>query len=178
MSQISSFSKTNSQKQFLSRLKNNKSLKNYFHNLNQLKKVDFNIHLAIFREPFLEYILEGKKTIETRFSMNRCAPYKKVKAGDLIFLKKSGGPVVGICRVNTTWDYILTPESWKEIKVEYAKAICAENPEFWEKRKSANFATLIMIDSVKEIEPIDYKKRDRRGWVVLSEIRNQLSFTY
>lgn len=40
------------------------------------------LHLAVFVEPYLGYILEGKKTVESRFGMRRSAPYGQVAAGD------------------------------------------------------------------------------------------------
>lgn len=33
-----------------------------------------NIHLGVFSEPYLTYMLKGEKTIESRFSKNRIAP--------------------------------------------------------------------------------------------------------
>src|SRR5215210_2794220 len=61
------------------------------------------IHLAVFVEPFLDYVLDGSKTVESRFSVNRCAPFGKVSPGDMVLLKRAGGPVVGIARVRTVW---------------------------------------------------------------------------
>ena len=49
------------------------------------------LHLAIFREPFLTKIFSGVKKIESRFSLNRCAPYSEVNKGDLVFIKKISG---------------------------------------------------------------------------------------
>ena len=34
-----------------------------------------NVHVAIVNEPFLGYIKNGKKTIESRFTKNKIAPY-------------------------------------------------------------------------------------------------------
>ena len=65
------------------------------------------VHLAIFVEPYLELVLAGKKTIESRFSANRCPPYNAVKKGDLLLLKRSGGPVVGVATVGQVWSYDL-----------------------------------------------------------------------
>lgn len=50
-------------------------------------------HIAILRQPFFDMILNGTKTIESRFSMNKCAPYNMVKAGDIILLKETGKDV-------------------------------------------------------------------------------------
>jgi hypothetical protein len=57
----------------------------------------FTLHLAIFREPYLTSIMEGKKTIETRFAKRPCAPYQRISAGDIIVLKRASGGIVGIC---------------------------------------------------------------------------------
>lgn len=137
-----------------------------------------NIHLAIFIEPFLQWIIEGKKVVESRFSVNKCAPYQKILKGDLIVLKKSGGPIVAIAKASTIWFYNLDPDSWRDIKDNFAKLICAQDPSFWESRKSASYATLIKLENVFKIqEPFPFPKRDRRGWIVLknaSELKLEL----
>jgi hypothetical protein len=126
------------------------------------------IHLAVFTEPYLGYILAGQKTIESRFSITRKAPYEQVSPGDLILLKKTGGPICGFCRVTNVWFYQLTPKSFVEIQRQFSKQICAQDPQFWESRREAQFATLMRIDDVAEIPPIAVSKKDRRGWVVLN----------
>lgn len=40
------------------------------------------IHLAILTEPYLEWILSGKKTVESRFSIHRVPPFGVVSPGD------------------------------------------------------------------------------------------------
>jgi len=70
------------------------------------------IHLAVFVEPFLGYVLDGSKTVESRFSVNRCAPFGKVNRHDVVLLKRAGGPVVGLAQVRTVWSYLLEESSW------------------------------------------------------------------
>ncbi|NEO46376.1 MAG: ASCH domain-containing protein [Moorea sp. SIO4A3] len=137
------------------------------------ESVSFRLHLAIFVEPYLQFILDGEKTVDSRFSTRRFAPYNRVEKGDVVLLKKSSGPIVGICQVSYVWFYELDPESWRTIKG-FADAICAQDPDFWKQREAASFATLMRIQNVKPIEPIKFVKRDRRGWVVLHERSNQL----
>ena len=48
------------------------------------------IHLAIFNEPFLSLVFNGKKKIESRFSINRICPYGKIKKGDNLILSSFG----------------------------------------------------------------------------------------
>jgi hypothetical protein len=134
----------------------------------------FTLHLGIFVEPYLQFILEGKKTIESRFATRRFAPYDRVKQGDVLLLKQSCGPIVGICQVTHSWFYQLDPESWETIRRDFAQDLCAQDPEFWQQRQAACYATLMRINSVKTIKPIPFSKRDRRGWVVLQSCDRQL----
>ncbi|NVM29292.1 MAG: ASCH domain-containing protein [Candidatus Helarchaeota archaeon] len=132
------------------------------------KGTNFLIHLAIFVEPYLKYILEGKKTVESRFSVNRIAPYKKVHRGDIVLLKRSGGPIVGLCMITDVWFYRLDPKTWLNIKKEFSQYLCVQDPSFWSARENASYATLMKLGHIIRIEPTIYKKRDRRGWVVLN----------
>ena len=129
------------------------------------------VHLAVFVEPFLQFILSGRKTVESRFSLHLCPPHNRVQKGDIILLKKSGGPVVGISEVASVWFYELDPLSWKAIHEKFSKALCADNTDFWRKRKRAAYATLMRLSRVTRIHPIRCDKRDRRGWVVLASDR-------
>ncbi|WP_368563148.1 hypothetical protein [Pseudoxanthomonas sp. UTMC 1351] len=127
---------------------------------------DWSLHVAVFQEPFLTWLLDGRKTVESRFSQNQVAPFGEVQAGDVIAIKKVGGPIVGICMVGATWSYRLDPKTWLQIRDRFARVICAENDEFWEARREARFATLISVDHVRPTSDIAYPKNDRRGWVV------------
>ena len=124
-------------------------------------------HLAILVEPFLQFVIEGRKPVESRFSSRKCAPYDAISANDLILLKRSGGPIVGVCEVSKVWFYELDPQSWRSIRKEFAVAMCAQDPSFWNSRENAAYATLLHLGRVKAVPPICCSKRDRRGWVVL-----------
>jgi shikimate kinase len=126
------------------------------------------IHLAVFSQPFLEYVLKGTKTIDSRFSANRIAPYQHVFTGDIILIKQTGGPVVGICGVGQAWFYELEPDTLKNIKQQFGKHICADE-EFWRSRRKRSFGTLILLKDVRPITPLPIDKRDRRGWVTVKK---------
>ena len=135
----------------------------------------YDLHLAILVEPYLQFVLEGIKTVESRFSTRRYPPYQRVKIGDVILLKRSSGPIVGICEVSGVWFYRLDPSSWALIRTEFTQALCAQDPDFWRSRENASFATLMRIQNVTRVSPIKCEKRDRRGWVVLTANRHVLS---
>ena len=78
--------------------------------------VDFAWHLAVFIEPFLTFVLDGKKKVESRFSINEAAPYRKVHRGDVILIKWSGGPVVGIAEAAEVSSYQIDQDSLRDIR--------------------------------------------------------------
>lgn len=135
--------------------------------LRDLEICGLGLHLAVMVEPYLGLVLDGRKTVESRFSSRRCPPYQRVGRGDILLLKRAGGPVCGVCEVSDVWSYRLDPQSWHEIRGEFSHALCANDPEFWRVRQSANFATLMRIVHVRKVRPTPVPKRDRRPWVVL-----------
>lgn len=124
------------------------------------------IHLGIFVEPFLSFLLEGQKTVESRFSANRQAPFQVAHENDILLVKASGGPIVGICRIVTAWYYHLDEASWADIK-SYSHLLCIQDPLFWQQKAAASYASLLSIDKVSVVSPVSFPKRDRRGWMVL-----------
>jgi hypothetical protein len=134
------------------------------------------VHLAVLVEPYLEFILQGRKTVESRFSIHRVAPYRQVGQHDVILLKRAGGPIVGVCQAENVWFYKLTPTSLDEIASRFGRAICPVDDQFWTDRRHAGYATLIKLSRVHRTEPLAFPKKDRRGWVVLkhSELQDTL----
>ena len=124
------------------------------------------IHLAIFIEPYLTYVLEGRKTVESRFSITRQAPFEQVKAGDIVVLKKTGGPVCGLCRIANVWSYRLDAKTWPEIE-RFSEALCMDSSNFWTKKRRASFATLMQVENVRSLEEFEIAKGDPRSWVVV-----------
>ena len=131
-------------------------------------------HLGVFTHGWIDLILEGWKTIESRFTKTRCAPFGLVQEGDVLYLKESGGHILGmatVAKVETFED--LTPEKKQALFKEHHRAIfyniwiqsIDEMPEKW---KTAKHATLIHLkDVVRFKTPVAFKKNDRRAWVVL-----------
>jgi hypothetical protein len=125
------------------------------------------VHLAVFVEPFLRFLLDGQKTVESRFSIHRRPPFGRVQAGDIVLVKESGGPIVAVARVSDVWYYELDATAWAFIRTRFAKQLCVE-PEFWKSKADSCYATLMQFSRVDRLQPISCMKRDRRGWVVLA----------
>jgi hypothetical protein len=132
------------------------------------KATKVGVHLAVFVGPYLEAILDGRKTVESRFTVHRCTPYGRVQRGDIIILKKSGGPVIGLALAGKAEYYELTPSVFNELRSRFARQLFAEDDDFWTLRAEKRFATLIEIDDTVQIDTLAIDKRDRRGWVTYS----------
>jgi len=133
------------------------------------------IHLAIFSEPFLSLVFSGRKTVESRFSRNRCAPYGEIDDGDIILLKEVGGPICGVALAKRTWFYDLVTEPIGRIRERFGGGICADDA-FWSACADALYATVIELDATASLAPVRCDKRDRRGWVSLRS--RQRAFTF
>lgn len=127
-------------------------------------------HLAIFSGNTAELILQGKKTIESRFSKLRIAPFGVVSTGDLVYIKPSGEEIIGQFRVKKVISYDgLTTEDMLSLRKEFGAQVMADE-DYWKGRMGSRYGTLIFIgDSARFItSPIRLTKKDLRGWVVLS----------
>ena len=127
-------------------------------------------HLAIFKGGGAEKILGGEKTIESRFSKNRIAPFGVISSGDLVYIKPSGKDIIGQFRVKKVIFFDnLEIGDIREIMEKYNKELSVDEG-YWQSKENAKFGTLIFIgDSARFItSPIKIPKKDLRGWVVLS----------
>ncbi len=126
------------------------------------------------RSSAIEAILSGQKTIETRFSKHKIAPYGEVRAGDLIYMKIPGGDIVGQFKAKKVFYFEgLTAGDVDKILQEYGKQISVgyalEDEKYLEIKKSSHFGTLIFIEQSERFitSPIKIQKHDLRGWMVL-----------
>jgi hypothetical protein len=131
------------------------------------RSLGFSWHLAVFVEPFLSYVLDGSKTVESRFSVNRTEPYRRVAVGDAVLIKSSGGPIVAVAEVRQAAFYQLDREQLDLIRERFGPELRVEGEAFWEDRKECCFATIVGLGNVHRIEPVECDKRDKRGWVRL-----------
>lgn len=124
------------------------------------------VHLAILQEPYLGLIMDGRKTIESRFTAHRVLPYEAAGTGDVVLLKRSGGPVLGAFRVALAEFFALSPETWPKVHARVA-GICPQTSDFWESRADKRYASLLHVGDVRSLPAADFKKRDQRAWIVL-----------
>lgn len=134
-------------------------------------------HLAIFSPSVIEALFNGIKTIESRFSKNKTAPYLQVSVGDVVYIKPSGEDIIGQFMVKKVlflegytkqdFDELITAH-WSKIGWGNKKE---EDRFIKEKREESRYVTLLWIDQVEKFitPPVRIRKSDNRAWVVLDK---------
>ena len=131
-----------------------------------------NSHLVILKKPYLEAILDGGKTVESRFAKTKLAHFGRVLPGDKLFLKESSGPVCAVAKAAAVKNFeSLTPQRIIEIKRRYNQHIKGSD-EYWKSKADCRFGLLVWLKDVEPIKPVRICKKDWRGWVVLTEKEN------
>lgn len=130
-----------------------------------------NYHLALFTKGYIDLILNGSKTIESRFSKIKCAPYNKVSKGDLIYMKEISGPIKGIFVVEEVQTFTdLTHDDVNAIDMANREDIFGTNlfTAHIKRWKECRYATLMKVGKrIQVVHPPYYDNKGRSAWKVL-----------
>lgn len=123
-----------------------------------------------------EAILSGKKTIETRFSKNRIAPFGEVGIGDIVYMKLPGKEIIGQFRVKKVFNYeglelVDVDKIFSDFSAQVSVGDTLEDAKYHQEKRKSSFGTLIFIGESERFitSPIRIKKKDQRGWAVLGK---------
>ncbi|MHC4124030.1 MAG: ASCH domain-containing protein [Planctomycetota bacterium] len=129
-------------------------------------------HLVILKRPYLDLIVEGKKTIESRFTKTKREPFGQISIGDKLFLKESSGCVCATAVVSAVESSEnLTLAEILSIKQKYNSRICGGD-EYWESKMDCKYGVLVWLKDVEKMRSVRINKKDWRAWVVLSKKEN------
>lgn len=109
-------------------------------------------HLVILRPPYLDMILSGEKTVESRLSRHRHPAATRCAPGDLLYLKRAGGDIEGRARVTRIDHYDgLDADGLRALAEQWAGRVAATEPDDWYQRmnrdaRHALFFTLADIE--------------------------------
>ncbi|MEK6964575.1 MAG: hypothetical protein AABX70_09245 [Nanoarchaeota archaeon] len=135
-------------------------------------------HIAIMKKSWklLPKILSGDKTIESRWYMNKSAPWDKIKAGETVYFKDSGDPVTVKAQVSEVKQFDLRHTLLSKILEQYGSKskICLSNPDpdspYF---KGKNYCILIFLKEVEPIKPFDINKKGfgiSSAWLCVKDI--------
>ena len=122
-------------------------------------------------------ILDGRKKIESRWGVNRCAPWGKVKTGDKVFFKNSGEPVTVSAKVVKIREFEnLDLKKIRSILEKYGgddgiSISSLEHTVNWARNKK--YCTLIYLENVKKVKPFNINKKgfgSGAAWLTVENI--------
>lgn len=127
-------------------------------------------HIAIMsHRSLLDKIVAGEKTIESRFSRVKSPPFGQIKAGDKVYFKLSGGPVLGYARVAQVEEFEnLTPQQIEDLAAKYRDGL-ALSEDFLARKMESKYASLLFLEDVSACEPWTFKQDGRSGWIILDQ---------
>ena len=109
------------------------------------------IHVAVVHSPYLDAILSGRKTIESRLSKVRCDPFGVIFVGERLYFKARGGAVLATAVADRVHSFDeLTAKRVAALRREFGPAIGAQ-PDYWKAKQTARFATLVTLAEVEHV---------------------------
>lgn len=143
-------------------------------------------HVAILRKSkikqgdnLLEQILSGTKTIESRWYVNKIAPWGKIKTGDTVYFKNSGEPVVAKAKVKKVLQFELnTLEIARDIIRNYGKQISPKISEkeflkWYKEQPKKKYCILIFLEKSLRIPSFSITKKgfgSACAWLTVKDI--------
>ena len=132
-------------------------------------------HLAILNKKLnlLQKIISGKKTIESRWYVNRKAPYGCIKKGDVVYFKNSGEPVAVKASVSSVLQFDdLTDAKILQILKEYGNKLGVDE-SYASNLKGKKYCILVFLENVKQIEQFEINKKGygmMSAWISVENI--------
>ena len=140
---------------------------------------DMRHHLAILRKSsgLLEKITSGEKKIESRWYSTRRAPWGRIKEGDIVFFKYSGGAVEASAKAAKVLQFSdLTVDKIENIWAKYGNQIGLEAeriPAFLKSIGEKRYCILVFLKDVKRIQKFKIDKTgygNASAWIVVDNI--------
>jgi len=136
-------------------------------------------HLAIMRKSWklTDKILNGSKTIESRWYKLKYKPWNSIRSGENVYFKDSGEPVTIKTEVEKVIQFAnLTPQKVVQILKTYGSEDGIEEnriPEFYERFKDKKYCILIFLRDPQRIKPFEINKKGfgmMSAWITMKKI--------
>lgn len=125
-------------------------------------------HVAILYKRYIDLILQGEKTVESRLTRTPRAPFRAIAPGDRIYFKASSGPFMATAIADSVdFHEALTPVKINRLKHQYNDAVCGDD-DYWNAKLTSRYATFVTL---RDVEPLTtgpaMKKSTGIAWFVL-----------
>jgi len=128
------------------------------------------VHIAILKPRFLNMILDGAKTVESRFTKTDRPPFNQVTPGEAIHLKQSGGPFAAVAEAGRVWSKHATDErELRRVFDRFADRVGVD-ATYWPLVRGKPFVTMIELKVVQPCTAAPrYKPRNMWAWYTLDD---------
>ena len=135
-------------------------------------------HLAIMKKSWdlTQKILDGRKTIESRWYMTKRAPFGKINPGEKVYFKDSGEPVTVMATVKDVKQFSdLNPQKVREILKIYGggDGINDKTSYFSKLFSNKRYCILVFLKDARPIEPFEIDKTGygmMSAWICINKI--------
>lgn len=116
-----------------------------------LDKTSKRVHVAVIFAPYVDLILRGEKTIESRLSVTRRAPFGCAQAGDRLYIKERGGAIRATAIIDRVrFDEDLSPTAVQDLANQYNDQILGP-PDYWRSKHNCKYASLLWLTRVESV---------------------------
>lgn len=137
-------------------------------------------HIAILNKSWhlTEKLLDGRKTIESRWYKVRTTPWNRIHKGERVYFKNAGENVIACAQVSKVLQFEdLNEAKIREILTEFGKDIClnaplshAALPDFYLGRR---YCILVFLEKVTLVTPFSIDKKgfgNAAAWITIDDI--------
>ncbi len=135
-------------------------------------------HIAILQRQYLDLILSGIKTIESRLTGNALAPFGKIQRGQRIYFKQSAGPFRATAIADKVDFYDnLAPAKLRQLYDQYNDRVCGAHDYWFVTKARAKYATFVTLRDVlpTHVGPT-MKPSQGLAWFVIDPVDIPLPF--
>jgi hypothetical protein len=129
--------------------------------------------LVILHKPYLDLILAGAKTVESRLSVRRHPAASRMTRGDQLYLKRAGGDVRAVATAGEITEYRdIPPGGVQRLAAEWWPRVVGGGPDdpYWIAKRHARFALFVELEDVRPVHvPASWFPRRlawASGWIV------------
>lgn len=128
------------------------------------------IHVAILKPMYLDAVLSGAKTVESRLTRTRQPPHGCIAVGERLFFKDSGGAFRATGLAAAVDEHSeLTPEGMDRLEAAYRPRVGGDDA-YWQGKRTSRFAVFVTLT---DVTPLDvgprYPANAWRAWHVVDE---------
>ena len=136
-------------------------------------------HIAIMAPSWkmIDKILSGEKTVESRWSQQRRAPWNRISTGDTVYFAESGRIKASATVADVSQYEITSDRQRHQLLRDNASALAVAPEAFYTYIEKSKYVVFITLKNIKPEPNISFKKKEfgpRATWITITNINKIL----